>query len=85
MNEAEFVALLIRNAVKPPLMLADAYPSDGAKLTYRIRKTQVQSSVCEFNQSLVELAAFNRVIAKKSPAYFQNLHNKIEVLSWLTF
>jgi len=44
MNEAEFVALLIRNAVKPPLMLADAYPSDCAKLTYRIRKTQVQSS-----------------------------------------
>ena len=44
-NEAGFVVSLVRNAVKPPLMLADADSSDGAKLTYRIRKTYVQSSV----------------------------------------
>ncbi len=43
-NEAGFVVSLVRNAVKPPLMLADADSSDGAKLTYRIRKTYVQSS-----------------------------------------
>ncbi len=44
MNEAGFVASLVRNAVKPLFMLADAYPSDGAKLMYRKRKTYVQSS-----------------------------------------
>jgi hypothetical protein len=29
MNEEGFVAQLVRNMVNPPLMLADAYPSNG--------------------------------------------------------
>src|SRR2546422_4365373 len=44
MNEAGRVVSLVRNAVKPVLMLADADSSDGAKLMYRIRKTYIQSS-----------------------------------------
>ncbi len=38
MKEAGFVASLVRNAVKSPLMLADIYPSDGARLKYNLQK-----------------------------------------------